>query len=742
MKNLHFYLLVAVLGVGCNITRKKNAYSTNSGFAKIDDALGRYYKELGNENYYNSEGEGKFMHFVRKYEYDEAEISDELSDGNLEDCGYLEFDVEFPFKSKINTKEEEMFDILKKAHLYGKITNTSDTESDNRKISNCSITEKKNAYSTNSGFAKIDDALGRYYKELGNENYYNSEGEGKFMHFVRKYEYDEAEISDELADGNLEDCSYLEFDDEFPFEYEINTKEEEQEKMFDILKKAYEHGKIEISPINQLNNSKSIITAYTDMQNHTKKTLKLAKKSSENLEHIYNGGKIEGVGLVSVNKQGSIVVENPEGVFVYAVLDCIKQNHKLSWSIKKIELSLDGQKLKIETHLGSKIVDFDNTNLKLTSMLSLLFSQTLSLVCKNRLPKTKLSLIADKQTIMFTKGDPNLKGPPMNLHAITRVGDTLHMHRICNDRKYDMDTSHFSITINNPNSQLLKIERETTRDHRLSNDGYITILGCKYSKSTTKDIIEVLTLTNTFDMMKKAVNANNMAEYDEDDTKSTEAVNKFILAKVDFKNTTLTHAFSNNAEIYKTIKEDSYYMIVDTKNKKMYVASSSFITDKARSNNTQLNNILSKNQNLDLLKNKSLKYEHIKSFISMVNEQENNSNLYIVDLGRDSINAKNKGMKGMKDLAQYLTNEVDSYYNNIISTIYNTNNTIIDEQVDSYYTCARNNIINTIFNPNNTIIDEQLMPPEINERLIYAIESQKHMKKYIEESIAKDKMTE
>ena len=60
-----------------------------TSFQKIDQALGRYYLALGDLNYFDNNGIGKFLCYCSEHEFDNGDVEDELADGNEQNCGYL-----------------------------------------------------------------------------------------------------------------------------------------------------------------------------------------------------------------------------------------------------------------------------------------------------------------------------------------------------------------------------------------------------------------------------------------------------------------------------------------------------------------------------------------------------------------------------------------------------------------------------------------------------------------------------
>ena len=98
---------------------------------------------------------------------------------------------------------------------------------------------------------KTCNALGIYYKWMGRNNYFNNK-RILFTLWFEKEEYNISDINEELQDDNYEDCSYLEFDNNFLMNNidNNNNKNEKNEKSFKM---------IQLNQLNQLNKKKLII---------------------------------------------------------------------------------------------------------------------------------------------------------------------------------------------------------------------------------------------------------------------------------------------------------------------------------------------------------------------------------------------------------------------------------------------------------------------------------------------------
>ena len=89
----------------------------------IDKALGIYYYQQSRNDYFYDNGFGKFFSYCQNEGFDDEDIIEELSDGTAKDCGFLDFDNNFPFNTtNINDEESkylEIFTVLQNCYKYG-----------------------------------------------------------------------------------------------------------------------------------------------------------------------------------------------------------------------------------------------------------------------------------------------------------------------------------------------------------------------------------------------------------------------------------------------------------------------------------------------------------------------------------------------------------------------------------------------------------------------------------------------
>ena len=88
-------------------------------FKQMEDTLEEYYKYFGKQ-YKNNDGKGKFELFLEENGYELNEVMNIEDEWNSSDnCMFIEFDEEFPFKNSIvddDKKEKAIFNILKQIH--------------------------------------------------------------------------------------------------------------------------------------------------------------------------------------------------------------------------------------------------------------------------------------------------------------------------------------------------------------------------------------------------------------------------------------------------------------------------------------------------------------------------------------------------------------------------------------------------------------------------------------------------
>lgn len=88
---------------------------------------------------------------------------------------------------------------------------------------------------------RIDSALEMYYIKMGRTDY--NRNKGKFKSFWDENEYNSSDVEDEIGDdAEYDDCSYLEFDDDFPMNPLIINEDNKRKEMFRILQNCYKYG--------------------------------------------------------------------------------------------------------------------------------------------------------------------------------------------------------------------------------------------------------------------------------------------------------------------------------------------------------------------------------------------------------------------------------------------------------------------------------------------------------------------
>eukprot|EP01084_Bolivina_argentea_P273776 466432_1 len=96
---------------------------------------------------------------------------------------------------------------------------------------------------------RIDEALGIHYSNCDIKGYYNENGEGKFIVFVRENGFDENDVDVQLGDEtDPDECLYIGMDDNFPlilkyiYKDTKNANYSRNEEIYKIIKYCYKYG--------------------------------------------------------------------------------------------------------------------------------------------------------------------------------------------------------------------------------------------------------------------------------------------------------------------------------------------------------------------------------------------------------------------------------------------------------------------------------------------------------------------
>jgi len=103
-----------------------------------------------------------------------------------------------------------------------------------------------------NSFLEIDKALASHYDACGRNDYYNNSfnRKGKFMEYIIEQELmdDGLPITDELGpDCDPHDCSYTDFDPNFPLPNEITNEYEKEAYIFWVIQYCFQSGMFVIS---------------------------------------------------------------------------------------------------------------------------------------------------------------------------------------------------------------------------------------------------------------------------------------------------------------------------------------------------------------------------------------------------------------------------------------------------------------------------------------------------------------
>eukprot|EP01084_Bolivina_argentea_P185434 319771_1 len=203
---------------------------------RIDKLLGSYYKSMGINDYFDVNGDGKFMIWCNDEGYDDDSLKDDLGTGcTVEDCASCEFDENFPLNESIVNKTQQtnaIFQIIQRYYFEA----TSSNE------------EQKQPYIALNRAHKIDQALALYYHNMNRNDYYDKyQKKGLFLTAFNDGDFDINDINNQLNDkANIDECCFLDFDflnvRKFPFHPSINNDiDDKRITIFNILKYCYKH---------------------------------------------------------------------------------------------------------------------------------------------------------------------------------------------------------------------------------------------------------------------------------------------------------------------------------------------------------------------------------------------------------------------------------------------------------------------------------------------------------------------
>ena len=255
-------------------------------FAEIDQAIGDYYSQKGRDDYFNESNKGKFLQLMETNECDEDDIADEIGDDAVSaDCGYLDFDEEFPFTADAvnnDQRRSEIFHLLQQIYKNRRAPSLTmepnqvpnllmpNSISDATNIPNLvmpnsnsdatiasieTIKRARSLYQTTPHVQIMDEAIGKYYTAQQRSDYLDSNGRGKFMIFCIENAIDDLES--EFDDVN--DCMVLEFDPDFPIEKgsasgstEVITEDAFKNAVYSVLHRLYHQNVLSKQPISSL----------------------------------------------------------------------------------------------------------------------------------------------------------------------------------------------------------------------------------------------------------------------------------------------------------------------------------------------------------------------------------------------------------------------------------------------------------------------------------------------------------
>eukprot|EP01083_Nonionella_stella_P304272 1056603_1 len=245
-----------------------------TSFQKIDTALGQYYREFGAVDYFDNDGFGKFWRYCNDEGFDHNEIDEELATDNESDCGYLDFDPDFPFRNALNQsgKRTQMFRILQHCHRHGSppplpsnkpnidlrrakrfnIDFTGSSSPSKRSVKKPDTTKPQQESKLQDNEAneryfdrmvndddlyKLCTGIGLYYRSMKRNDYYDAHGIGKFTAWFEAEAMNVDDMKEELIDGD--ENSQM---NHFPLPHDIVDKKAKLHKQFEIMARIYKDG--------------------------------------------------------------------------------------------------------------------------------------------------------------------------------------------------------------------------------------------------------------------------------------------------------------------------------------------------------------------------------------------------------------------------------------------------------------------------------------------------------------------
>ena len=296
----------------------------------LDKRLHGYYQSQGRFDYITNDGHGLFYDEITNQAFDSETVEEELN-GDVEECGFLAFDLNFPIDSTTINRDRFIFDSLRRflqQHrsqrclqiqtvpiLSSPITSThsQNVSREPKAKTNHSqysrlLHHEVNVHSNNSAIRPvisithspvsirqnvsiqctslvkcIDRELQTIYTRKGLE-YLNEDGIGKFEAFCNINEYEDENIADELED--IHQCMLLDFDPEFPFDGNQNDR---NQQIFDVLSRLHQYH-INGHPVDEPNDDRKYEDEYSG--NFTENQPKCIHPQTSAINKICNGMRL------------------------------------------------------------------------------------------------------------------------------------------------------------------------------------------------------------------------------------------------------------------------------------------------------------------------------------------------------------------------------------------------------------------------------------------------------------------
>ena len=218
------------------------------------DQLNQYCISNGRNDYPKEDGIGLLLRHLQEEGIETDTVEEELDDDDVDNCGFIDFDYNFPINGAQTDQRDFLYQKLKEflqIHRQRKkqpltaptpsvpITQNPTPQNPPNSTQHKPSTDTPNVITDQSSsgplMTRIDRGLRLKYQSMGLQ-YDNEHGIGKFIEYCTDNGYDEESIPTELDPNDKTNCGLLDFDDDFPFK---GDEDQRTEFIFDLLYGLY-----------------------------------------------------------------------------------------------------------------------------------------------------------------------------------------------------------------------------------------------------------------------------------------------------------------------------------------------------------------------------------------------------------------------------------------------------------------------------------------------------------------------